>query len=141
MKFRTLIAAVALALTALTPIARAQGPAGGNMQQEYAAFQQSLNVTPQQKAKLEAIGKKYQPKVAAIQKKYMPQIQKLQQSKDPNAQKQGMALFKKISAEMKPIVDAQRKEANPIFTPEQRKKIAAFEAKMKKMGAGGALGG
>ncbi len=140
MKFRTLIAAVALALTALTPIARAQGP-GAGVQQEIAAFQKSLNVTPQQKAKLEAIGKKYQPKMMAIQKKYMPQIQKIQQSKDPNAQKQGIALFKKINAEMKPIVDAQRKEANPIFTPEQRKKIAAFESKMKKMGAGGAPGG
>jgi Spy/CpxP family protein refolding chaperone len=133
MTFRTVLIAVALALTTLTPVAKAQGPSPA-MQAEMAAFQKSLNITPQQKAKLEAIGKKYQPKMMAIQKKYTPQLQKVQQANDA---KGGAALMKKINAEVAPIMAAQRKEADPIFTPEQRAKIKAFEAKMKKMGMGG----
>jgi Spy/CpxP family protein refolding chaperone len=136
MIFRVAIAALVLALSTLASEARAQG--GGKMPPEVADFQKSLNFTPDQKKKLEAIGKKYQPKMLAIQKKYEPQLMKLRQSKDPKAQQQAMALIQKATSELRPLQSAAQKESNAILTPEQRKKIEAFQAKMMaKMQPGG----
>jgi Spy/CpxP family protein refolding chaperone len=128
MTLRIAIIAAALALTALITPVRAQDP---QMQAEVAAFQKSLAITPAQKTKLDAIGKKYQSKMQAVQQKY----QKLAGPK-PDASKQ-QSLMQNFQKEVKPLADAMRKESEAILTPAQRTKVKAFEAKMRaKMGGG-----
>ena len=99
---------------------------------EIQAFQKSLGITPDQKKKLDAVGAKYRPKFQAIQAKLM---QKGGKNPSPELKKK---LFAEWATETKPLNEAQRKESESIFTPAQRAKIKAFQAKMAaKMKAGG----
>jgi Spy/CpxP family protein refolding chaperone len=130
MTLRIAILAAALALTAFITPVRAQDPGA---QAEIAAFQKSLNITAAQKAKFEAINKKYQPRVEALMAKFKPQQEKLMKSKP--TQQQMMALRSQMMKQMQPLMDGQRKESEAILTPDQRAKVKAFEAKMRAMQA------
>ena len=132
MKFHLAIATAAVALlTLFAPAARAQQP-DPKMMAEIQAFQKSLNITPDQKAKIDAIGKKYAPKFQAIQAKLM---QKGGKNPSPELKKK---LFAQWATETKPLIAAQKKESEAIFTAEQRARIKAFQTKLAaKMKAGG----
>lgn len=132
MKFHLAIATAAVALlTAFTPAARAQQP-NPQVAAEIKAFQKSLNVTPDQQKKLTAVQVKYGPKFQAISDKLRKEGgAKPTPAKIQELRKKGMALAQ-------PLIAAQKKESEAIFTADQRAKIKVFQAKIAaKMKAGG----
>jgi Spy/CpxP family protein refolding chaperone len=127
---RMAAAAVAVGAFLTATSAPAQTP---GLPQSQAEFEKQINLTADQKKKIEGIGKKYQPKMMAIQKKYEPEARKLQQ--------QLMALQQKANAEIKPVADQYQKEVDAILTPTQREKIKQIRAQIMQRGQPGAPGG
>lgn len=116
----------AAALLLLATQAPAQTP---TMPRSQAEFEQMIGLTPDQKKKMEAVNKKYQPQMQAIQKKYQPQFEALQ--------KQMAALQQKAQKEAQPVMTKQKTEIEAILTPAQRKKIQDFEAMARQQQGGG----
>ena len=149
-------AATVLGVGTYAPVNAQQPPAGGQMQDP-------LGLSPEQKAKMEAVQKKfqplalklqakYQPKMQAIMKKYQAEGEKLAKDKSPAAQAKQKELFAKMQKEMKPIQDAAMKEAEPlqksaeaemnkILTKDQQAKLKALMAMQRQSDAGGPDGG
>ena len=148
-------AATVLGVGTYAPVNAQQPPAGGQMQDP-------LGLSPEQKTKMEAVQKKfqplalklqakYQPKMQAIMKKYQAEGEKLAKDKSPAAQAKQKELFAKLQKEMKPIQDAAMKEAEPlqksaeaemnkILNKDQQAKLKALMA-MQRQGGAGAPGG
>ncbi|MBC8101092.1 MAG: hypothetical protein H7Z41_00710 [Cytophagales bacterium] len=128
------VAVATLAL--LTTGAAVQGqqmPGGANGPSGQQQMEKELGITPQQKTKLDAIGKKYLPKLSAVQKKYTPQAQALQKQMVALQQKM-QALNQKAFAEAKPTLDARQKEMDTVLTATQKAKIKQIQAAQSQGG-------
>ena len=88
-----------------------------------AELEKELKLTEAQKKKWTEIIGRYRPKVKAVQDKYAPKLEELR--------KQMRTLSSQASGELKPTLDARRKELDAVLTPEQRKKKATLDAALK----------
>ena len=88
-----------------------------------AEIEKELKLTEAQKKKWTEIIGRYRPKVKAVQDKYAPKLEELR--------KQMRTLSSQASGELKPTLDARRKELDAVLTPEQRKKKATLDAALK----------
>jgi Spy/CpxP family protein refolding chaperone len=127
------------ACVAATLPAQAQDAALPKTQAE---FEKQIGLTADQKKKMDAVQKKYQPQLLAIGKKYQPEFQKMQQQMQ-ELQGKMQALNQKAQTEAKPLMEKAQKESNAILTPAQQKKIKEFQDKAKQQAAmqGGLMGG
>jgi hypothetical protein len=109
-------------------------------QNTQAEFEKQLGITPDQKQRMQAVDKKYNPQLQAISKKYQPQAQKLQQQLIA-LQKQMQDLNKKAFTEAQPTLQKRQKEYEAILTPTQKEKIKQMQAQamqqQRMMGGGG----
>ncbi|MDX1935446.1 MAG: hypothetical protein SFU56_22830 [Capsulimonadales bacterium] len=110
-----------------------------------AEFEKQVGITADQKKRMDALNKKYQPQFAKIQNKYKPDFDKLQQQMQALQQK-AMTLRQKMQTEANPLQQQMQKEADSILTPAQREKIKQINAAMQQQrsamqGAGGGLPG
>ena len=150
------IAAVAV-LGTVAGTAHAQQPpaAPGGMQDP-------LGLTADQKKKMDAIQKKYQPQIEALQKKWQPKFvavqkkyqsegDKLSKDQTPGGQKKMQAFMQKVQAEMKPLMDAAQKETKPlqdkvvkeingVLTPKQQATLKQLMSMQQQMGGPGGPG-
>ena len=132
LKFYLALVTAALTLLAgLAPTARAQQQPDPKAVAEIQAFEKSLKLTAAQKTKLATVGKKYAPKLQAIMEKL-----KKQGGTQPSQELQ-QKLMKQWATESGPILKAQRKEQEAVFTPAQLSKIKAFQTKMAAKMQGG----
>ncbi|MGC4047325.1 MAG: Spy/CpxP family protein refolding chaperone [Armatimonas sp.] len=113
------------------PIKPAQSE--GLTRQEIEAYRKSLNITAAQKQKLKQLEQKYAKLTRAILAKHQPEEDRLRKSKGGGSREERFAIESKRSAEMKPIIAAYQKEMMAVYTPEQRKKMAAFQARNKAL--------
>jgi len=122
-------------LTLLGATARAQT--------SQADVEKQLGLTADQKQRMQAVDKKYNPQLQAISKKYQPQAQKLQQQM-MQIQQQMQALQKKAFTEAQPYLEKLAKDIQAILTPAQQEKIKQMQAQAMQqrqmMGAGGGGG-
>jgi hypothetical protein len=133
----TVVLAAIAGLTLLTASAKAQTTP---MPSSQADFEKQLGITPDQKQKMQAVDKKYNPQLQAISKKYQPQAQKLQQQMMA-IQEQMQTLNKKAMTEAQPYLQKRAKEYETILTPAQRDKIKqlqqqAMQQRQMMMGGG-----
>jgi Spy/CpxP family protein refolding chaperone len=112
-----------------------------------------LGLTKEQRVKIEAIDKKYQPKTGAILKKYEPQIapikqqvQALEKKYKPRIdslqaefakeskplQDRAIAIQNEANKEIKPLEEARRKDIEAILTPKQREQVKKIDAQRLK---------
>jgi Spy/CpxP family protein refolding chaperone len=112
-----------------------------------------LGLTKEQRVKLEAIDKKYQPKTGTIMKKYEPrivpirqQVQALEKKYKPRIsaiqaefakeskplQDQAIAIQNEANKELKPLEEARRKDIESVLTPAQREKVKKIDAQRLK---------
>jgi Spy/CpxP family protein refolding chaperone len=118
----TLLLVVPVFAQAKKPMGASTSGAGQrrNLQAE---LEKELKLTETQKKKWAEIISRYRPKVKDVQSKYAPKLAELQ--------KQIRALNDKASSELKPTLDARRRELDAVLTPEQRKKKQALDATLK----------
>jgi len=110
-------------------------PAGiaGLSREELEAYRKSLNITAAQKQKLKAVEQKFSKQMRAIFDKYKDEQAKLRQTQGGGTSEERMALEGKRAADMRPLVDAYQKETRAVYTPEQRKKMEAFQSKTRAL--------
>ena len=129
---------VLLALAAFSPITLAQKPPApakseGLTREEIAAYRKSLHITAAQKNKIKLVEQKHATRVKPILARYQSEQEKLRKSKGGGTREQRSAIESKLMAEMKPLVAAYQKEVQAVYTPNQRKKMAAFQAHTKAL--------
>jgi gas vesicle protein len=86
-------------------------------------LEKELKLSEAQKKKWSEINGRYRPKIKAVRDKFTPEQERLQ--------KQLKALTTKMAAELKPTLDARRKELDQVLTPEQKKKKEALNAALR----------
>jgi Spy/CpxP family protein refolding chaperone len=128
-------AAVGVFFTATSAPAQTPG-----LPRTQAEFEKQINLTADQKSKIETITKKYQPRIQAVTKKYEPEARKLQEQMVA-LQKKMVALNQKAATEAKPLTDQYQKEVDAILTPSQREKIKQIRSQLMQRGQPGAPGG
>ena len=112
------------------------GPGAGMAQPD------PLNLTADQKKKVEAIQKKYQPQMMALKSKYEPQMltirnkyiklaEPLANDKTAVGQKKQLALFQQMQKEMAPIAQKAMKESQPLQAKVQHELEGILDAKQK----------
>ena len=77
-------------------------------------LEKELKLTEKQRKEWATIIGRYRPKVKTVQDKYAPKLVALR--------KQMQAMSTQMTLELKPTLDARRKELERVLTPEQRKK-------------------
>ena len=120
------IALLGAAFVIFVPAAQAQ-KGGTPLPKNQAEFEKQVGITAAQKAKMTAIGKKYEPKAKVLQTK----MQALQ--------KQMMAL----QQQMQTLGTQANKEVEGVLTPAQQTKVKAIQAAMaqQQQGMMGGAGG
>jgi len=118
--------AVAMSAASLLFVA-AQAPAQTpTLPKSQAEFEKMINLSPDQKTKIGAIDKKYQPQFAAIQARYKPKFDALQ--------KQYVALVQQAQREAQPLLASHQKEVETVLTADQKAKIKQMDAAMRANG-------
>lgn len=105
----------------------------GLSRQEIEAYRKSLNITAAQKQKLKQLEQKFSKQTRAVIAKYQDEQEKLRHRKGGGTREERFAFESKRAAEMKPIIAAYQKETMAVYTPEQRKKMAAFQARTRAL--------
>jgi|GEM_PF-5125340 Skp family chaperone for outer membrane proteins len=123
---QVVVAMGAASILLLATQAPAQTP---TLPQNQAEYEKMIGLTADQKKRMEAIGKRYEPKFQAIQKKYQPQFEALQ--------KQMQALQQKAMKEVEPLQQNLKKELDGVLTATQRKKVQEIENAARKQQGGG----
>jgi Spy/CpxP family protein refolding chaperone len=144
---RLMVATGVSGLLLLAAQAPAQTP---NLPRSQAEFEKMISLTADQKKKIEAVNKRYQPQLQSVGTKYRPQLAAIENKYKPKVEalkKQMAELQKQAYGEARPILEQQQKEALPILqkqqkeiegilTPAQRAKIKQMEEAGKKAAAG-----
>ena len=121
-----LLSALVLVVPALAQVKKKPSPTKavvGTQRTLQAELEKKLKLTATQKKKWAEILSRYRPKVKAVQEKYASKLAELR--------KQQRSLSDKATAELKPTLDARRKELDAVLTPEQRKKKESLNAALK----------
>ncbi|MCX6367878.1 MAG: hypothetical protein NTX57_14410 [Armatimonadetes bacterium] len=102
-------------------------------------LQAKLNLTEDQKSKLQEIRRKYTLEAVAIEKKYVELTKPYQaeamasgrggKSMDPKTKAALDAIVAKKNGELEPLKAKQKEEEQAIYTPEQKKILEEFAAK------------
>ncbi len=102
-------------------------------------LQAKLNLTEDQKSKLQEIRRKYTLEAVAIEKKYVELTKPYQaeamasgrggKSMDPKAKAALDAIVTKKQQELEPLKVKQKEEEQAIYTPEQQKILEEFASK------------
>lgn len=86
-------------------------------------LEKELKLTEKQRKEWAEIIGRYRPKVKTVQDKHAPKLAVLR--------KQMQGISSQMTRELKPTLDARRKELERVLTPEQRKKKQTLEAALR----------
>lgn len=92
------------------------------------AYKASLKLTPEQNAKIKEIRRKYALQQEAVWKRFDADLAPFRGGgdKSPEGQARRGKIMAKVNAALAPVLAAQRKEEESLYTPEQKKLADAW---------------